>query len=1305
MTLPGKTALAAGPVATDDIVLVAENGSVVIPMLLNDDDADGDTLSVTGTTTPANGALSDNGDNTYTYTPTPGYIGADSFTYTVSDGSGTDTATVTISVNAAIDGEATRDALLSGVSSLAGDGDGGTLTAFGPTAYVVSYWGSQRSPMAAAASWGSGRVVALPDQQAFDLAARSGIGDTGQFFRNAIAWTTGTSDLAVGIVTYTSENRDWLQAQGYTNVTLVDETGLAAALTTADVFVPGWLGDTEPQANLDTLRDFIMGGGGLLIADFGEGYNLWWGKPVSQAPSNLLLRQAGLAFGAGVTTDNGAVPVTRGVGQVISDVLLDMLTDSTGYSSDELDEGGSVMKALFTALPADDLLMAQLDAYFTARINTINPTPDTPVSDPFEQMLLLRESALLRATPAAQVTAHRTAEALYGVIPPDAPRVNKTVTLDTSIGRWHATGLYAVPGELITVQVPPSLVGKGYNIRISAHADDISRRPAWERLPQVDRVYPIESATMEVAGAFGGPIIIDFGSNAYAPPPNLGLIDITVNGAIEQPYFVLGQHTDQEWLDTLRDKPAPYAILVSPSMIIACRSAEVAALTEPTALMNWWTDVVNGQDWLAARTTPRTGPELMNVDVQISFGAAHSGFPYQATDRVWNNPADWDTLPVEGSWGDFHELGHNHQRLWWTFDVDIEIAVNIFSNYSMENHASQPTQSSWSWTSDPIAVMDNAITSVAPGGTYSSKSSRWAFWFQLADGFGWDAYHNVMQSYETDISANRPTNEQQKRDQWLTRFSNEVGYDLCPFMVDTWGLEASSGACDSVSALPDWMPIYGSQELYTTFTDTPVTLNLTNDALTMDNIATLVAMDAAAMHGSLVNNGDGTVTYTPAPGFYGTDVFTYTVRSSGVNTVQDVAHIEVTPVCTTSLEVTSVADSGDCTLRNAVTTAVAGDTITFHPAMADKTIRLASRISIDKNLTLDGGADGTTISGDSNGDGTGDIQLFKIENSKNVTMQNLNITGGRSTSGAIIAAWYSTLTLNNMTFVGNVSTQYGGGAVHSQGYLQVNNSTFSNNRAPSAGGAITLRNNNNNIRNSTFIGNQGGSLEALTGAGWTIANTAIASASGADCSGEPPSMSVGNWIGDGGCGAVLAARTTAMNADPGLEPLADNGGPTLTYEPLSSSPLVNAGDNTTCLSTDQNGRLRTDAQCDIGSVEYNGPLAVSLGYIHSVRNGDGAVDFTWQTLTESGVAGFNVLAEMPSGFQTVNNQLIPSHVIDSVTPVNYNATLTMDSETFYLVEVGVNDATRRMGPFVVGQAYGERSEEVRQIYFPFVGRR
>jgi hypothetical protein len=97
--------LSSAPVAVNDTAEVDQNGSVTIPVLANDTDADGDALTPGNFTnvSPAGSTVVANADGTVTFTPpttpAPGYTGAASFDYQASDGNLTsNVATVTVTV-------------------------------------------------------------------------------------------------------------------------------------------------------------------------------------------------------------------------------------------------------------------------------------------------------------------------------------------------------------------------------------------------------------------------------------------------------------------------------------------------------------------------------------------------------------------------------------------------------------------------------------------------------------------------------------------------------------------------------------------------------------------------------------------------------------------------------------------------------------------------------------------------------------------------------------------------------------------------------------------------------------------------------------------------------------------------------------------------------------------------------------------------------------------------------------------------------------------------------------------------------
>jgi hypothetical protein len=87
------------PDARNDLPVTPEDTPITIPVLSNDIDIDGDTLTITAITQPSRGTAVLNNGTTITYTPNLNINGSDSFTYTVSDGhGGSDTATVNVSM-------------------------------------------------------------------------------------------------------------------------------------------------------------------------------------------------------------------------------------------------------------------------------------------------------------------------------------------------------------------------------------------------------------------------------------------------------------------------------------------------------------------------------------------------------------------------------------------------------------------------------------------------------------------------------------------------------------------------------------------------------------------------------------------------------------------------------------------------------------------------------------------------------------------------------------------------------------------------------------------------------------------------------------------------------------------------------------------------------------------------------------------------------------------------------------------------------------------------------------------------------
>lgn len=192
--------------------------------------------------------------------------------------------------------------------------------------------------------------------------------------------------------------------------------------------------------------------------------------------------------------------------------------------------------------------------------------------------------------------------------------------------------------------------------------------------------------------------------------------------------------------------------------------------------------------------------------------------------------------------------------------------------------------------------------------------------------------------------------------------------------------------------------------------------------------------------------------------------------------------------------------------------------------------------------------------------------------------------------GAINNNASGTLTVRGSTFEGNIADGTGGGFFNDNSSdMTAENSTLSANTATHEGGGIYNVSGIVTLTNATLDGNSAGSGGGINNqATLNFRNTLLAGSGGGDCISDGTiGDNVNNLLEDGSCLA-------AFSGDPGLDLLADNGGPTETHALLPGSPAIDAGDNATCLATDQRGTARPAdgdgagsgaPDCDIGAFE------------------------------------------------------------------------------------------------------------------------
>jgi hypothetical protein len=177
----------------------------------------------------------------------------------------------------------------------------------------------------------------------------------------------------------------------------------------------------------------------------------------------------------------------------------------------------------------------------------------------------------------------------------------------------------------------------------------------------------------------------------------------------------------------------------------------------------------------------------------------------------------------------------------------------------------------------------------------------------------------------------------------------------------------------------------------------------------------------------------------------------------------------------TTLIVTSTADSGAGSLRDAIAAATDGDIIQFDATLNGQTINLTSApLDIDKNITISGfGPNLLAIATPQ------DFDIFRVMSGHTVTIEGLTIQHSAFVhNGGGIVSDQAMLTVTNCIVQDN--TSYSGGGIYNRGAMAIltilNSIVFGNVAEEGPGGGIYNDGGTVTIFNSTVSRNVAGSL-------------------------------------------------------------------------------------------------------------------------------------------------------------------------------------------------------------------------------------
>lgn len=735
---------------------------------------------------------------------------------------------------------ATAEAIRDGLRQIASPGIPGTLAVWGENAHVLipaNADGGVQVPLVAIARYGNGHIAALTHSSY--ASGESMRGDTASLVRKLITWCKkdAMATHPQPVATNNKSLADWLNTQGVVAeywderqfASKVDraqllESGHDAALRGGPIF-PASVIIYSGTPSLDSARALAAAarnGMGLIVAQTGWGWQqLSSGAPMRTNAWNIALAEAGIAWTseyADDTADDGFAvaapsPLTHGQNALAFFQARGMNASTKRQDKQDAAQLRQASRTLMDmarfAQDAETLgSLKQVELSVAARI----PTEKDPIraSEGLVRMAIARVVADSIENAASvdpnTIKAHPASSAFPGEVPADAPRIAATSIVDLSTPAWHSTGMYVPPGEVVTLTITPTdepakrALDKGrISVRVGCHTDQLWHKPDWQRVPSISMRIPLVEGANQFASPFGGSLYIDVDNNTK------GSLRVDALGVVAAPLFVRGKTSLEDWRHHIRSAPAPWAELATDKVILSVPSSSIRELDDPEALMAVWDQILDNSADLGQIPHQRRRPERYTADVQISAGYMHSGYPIMVPLE-----AAADMVSVErlrgGTWGLFHELGHNHQEGAWTFEGTGEVTNNLWSLYLMETISNKKPGEGHEALVERNKRMARYILGGAPFDKWKSDPFlALTMYLQIREAFGWEPFKQAFAAYQTLPRDQRPHTDSQKRDLWLIQISNATGKNLGPFF-QAWGVPTSDGARASISHLPEWLP-------------------------------------------------------------------------------------------------------------------------------------------------------------------------------------------------------------------------------------------------------------------------------------------------------------------------------------------------------------------------------------------------------------------------------------------------------------------------------------------------------------------
>ncbi|MDF1850893.1 MAG: M60 family metallopeptidase [Verrucomicrobiales bacterium] len=580
------------------------------------------------------------------------------------------------------------------------------------------------------------------------------------------------------------------------------------------------------EGDIVKLYEFVQDGGGLVIST-----TPWAFKkrhdPFSEFPGNKLLANSGIQFlpdgyaGRGKLVIGEQEPMSPAritpMGRKAAVAVEKLLIERTALSDAEVESLATDL------LEAKDFTGSVLESFLVKlkelneAVGPIVPTKENPVvpgADPLVDTILELETHFNETAPAGVMYAIPAAADYPGAIPKESERVTHTFSMDGVYRGWlegrnaagwaakemRPTGIYAPPGEVITVTLPARLGGEGFEVVIGSYGGKLKNRDKWHRYTDWQVTRPVRRSKTEISSGLGGLVTIRIPHKA-----DYEEIEVTIEGGVRAPLYQHGKTDLKEWVNEIRKYPAPWAELASDRMIVAVPSEYIRNLKDPDKVMEIWNGFIDKAAELVQVDRDDYRAERIVFDRQTAAGSMHSSYPVAAhLGGAAEQAVDAEKLK-EGNWGFFHEYGHNHQHNLWALPRTGETTCNLWSVYLYEEYVGKDRDE----THGAIRPLNRKQRINAYFNQPTSFESDWSVWtaletyLMIQEEFGWEPFQKVFDEYNRLEPSERPRGQQEINDQWVIRLSRACGMNLQPFWA-TWKLPMTEKVERALQDLPVW---------------------------------------------------------------------------------------------------------------------------------------------------------------------------------------------------------------------------------------------------------------------------------------------------------------------------------------------------------------------------------------------------------------------------------------------------------------------------------------------------------------------